>query len=72
MWIVNAGSTNLCIKQENVGVKMHTRFWWGNLKEPNHLEDLGVYGGIVLEEIWEGLDWIYVVLDRNNCRAIVN
>jgi hypothetical protein len=24
--------------------KMHTGFWWGNLKESNHLEDQGVAG----------------------------
>ena len=23
---------------------MHTEFWWGNLKERGHLEDLGVDG----------------------------
>jgi hypothetical protein len=23
---------------------MHTGFWWGNLKEGNHLEDLGMDG----------------------------
>jgi len=42
--------------------KVHTGFWWGNLSERVHLEDTGVYEGIILERIfktWEeghGLD----------------
>jgi len=26
-----------------------TGFWWGNLKERDHLEDLCLYGRIILE-----------------------
>jgi len=26
-------------------VEVNTGFWWGNLRERNHLEDLGVDGG---------------------------
>jgi len=36
------GSVRSC--STTVG-EMHTGFWWGNLKERNHLEDLGVAGG---------------------------
>jgi len=28
---------------------MHVEFWWGNLSERDHLEDLGVDGRIILE-----------------------
>ena len=28
---------------------MHIGFWWGNLSERDHLEDLGVDGRIILE-----------------------
>jgi hypothetical protein len=29
---------------------MHTEFWWGNLREGDQLEELGVDGRIIL--IW--------------------
>jgi hypothetical protein len=28
--------------------EVHTGFWWGNLREGNHLEDPGVDGRIIL------------------------
>ena len=34
-----------------MGGKMHTGLWWGHLKERDDLEDLGIDGRIVLEEI---------------------
>ena len=37
---------------------MYTGFWWGNLRERDHLEDLGVDGRIILRWIfrkWEGV-----------------
>ena len=27
---------------------MHTRFWWGNLREKDHFEDAGVDGKMIL------------------------
>jgi hypothetical protein len=29
--------------------EMHTEFWWGNVKENDMLEDVGVNGRLVLE-----------------------
>jgi hypothetical protein len=29
--------------------QVHKGFWWGNLREEDHLSDLGVDGRIVLE-----------------------
>jgi hypothetical protein len=30
-----------------VGGEVHTGFWWGNLRERDHWEDLGVDGKII-------------------------
>jgi hypothetical protein len=38
-----------------------TRFWWGNLRERGHLEDLGLDGRIILNGPLinrMGVDWI--------------
>jgi len=29
--------------------EIHTGFWWGDLRERAHLEDLGIDGGIILK-----------------------
>jgi len=44
----------------------YTGFWWGNLRERNHLEDAGVDGRIILRWIlrkwdvgvWTGSSWL--------------
>ena len=51
---------------------MYTKLWWGNLKERDDLEDLGINGRIMLEEMWEGVDWIYVAVYRDKYQALVN
>jgi hypothetical protein len=33
--------------------KVNTGFWWGNLREGDHLEDLGVDGRIILKWIFK-------------------
>jgi hypothetical protein len=36
---------------------VHNGFWWGNLREINHLEDPGIDGRIILRWMfrkWEG------------------
>jgi len=45
--------------------EMYTRFWWGNLRTIDNLEDLGVDGRIILRWIfrkwdWTGLIWLRI------------
>ena len=51
--------------------------WWGNLRERNHLEDVGVDGRMILKCIFKkrelgGMEWITVAVDRDRWRAYVN
>jgi hypothetical protein len=56
--------------------EVHTGFWLGDLKEGDHLGDLGVDGRIPLKWIfkkWDGgMDWIELDQDSNRWRAVVN
>ena len=36
---------------------MRTGFWWGNLRERVHLEDLGIGGRVILKWILNKYDW---------------
>ena len=48
---------------------MHTGFWWGEQRERDHFEDLGVDGNITLKCIikkvgWGGIDWIDLAQEK--------
>jgi hypothetical protein len=48
---------------------MYTGFWWGNVRERDHLKDPGVDGWIILRCIFRkwvrGMDWNELAQDRD-------
>jgi len=51
-------------------------FWWGNLREIDHLGDPGVDGDNIKMDLQEvecgGMDWIDLDWDRDRWRALMN
>jgi hypothetical protein len=49
--------------------------WWGNGRERDRLEDLGIDGRIllklILKIVWEGVDWIHMAQDRVKWQAVL-
>ena len=56
--------------------EVRTGFWWGNLREGDHLEDPSVDGSIILKFVFKqrdgGMDWIDLAQDRDMWRALSN
>jgi hypothetical protein len=38
-------------------IEIHTRFWWGVLKEGDHFENIGIDCRIILKLIFKNWDW---------------
>ena len=59
-----------------MGNKKRIGVWWGNLKERDRSENLGVDGRIILKDLkeigWEGVDCICPARDRDKWWAVVN
>ena len=51
---------------------MRTGFWWGGLRERDHLQDLGIEerNGSTRSVKW-GIDWIDLAQDRDRWRTFV-
>jgi hypothetical protein len=56
--------------------EVYTGFWWGDLREGDHLGDPGVDERIILKWIfntWDGgMEWIELAQDRDRWRVFVN
>jgi hypothetical protein len=55
--------------------EMHTGFWWGNLKEIDILENLGVGGSVILKSLTNRLGWfqlVHLAEDEDKCSTLVN
>ena len=57
--------------------EVHTEFRWGDQRERDRLEDLGIDGRIILKWIFKkrnggmgGMHWIGPAQDRNSWRAL--
>ena len=57
-------------------VEVYTEFWWGNMREKDHLEDTGICGRIIFLVLQGvgcgGMGWIDLAQDRDRWRALVN
>jgi hypothetical protein len=51
--------------------ELHTAFWWGELRERDHLEDRGIGGRLILKWILNK-GWLDLAQDWDRWWAVVN
>jgi len=55
---------------------VYTGFWWGSLRERDHLGDPGIDGRVIKMDLQEvgcgGVDWIELAQERGRWWALVN
>jgi len=55
--------------------EVYAGFWWGNLRERDHMENPGVDGKIILRWMFRkwvgGMDWIDLGQNRDRWRGLV-
>jgi len=51
-----------CTKKNEIAYMVFVR----NLEAKNHLEDLSIILKHLEKSVWEGVDWIYLALDRDH------
>jgi len=56
--------------------EVHSEFWWGDVREGEQSEDLGIDRRIILKWIFKklngGIHWNNLAQDRDRWRALVN
>jgi hypothetical protein len=57
-----------------MGYEKYIGFWPENLPGRGQLKDLGIYGETILEwilgeKVCEGVDWIHLIADRDQCAS---
>jgi len=56
--------------------QVYTGFWWGNLRERDHLEDLSIDGEVILKWSFKqsdgGMHWSYLAQHKYRWRAPAN
>jgi hypothetical protein len=64
------------VQESRRAVEMHAGFWWENLRERDHSENLGVDGRIILKWIVRKYVWrawtFHLSQDRDRWQAVVN